>query len=184
MKKVLNKNYCSKVISFCQAFGISLTTQDFFKKGVVAKKIKRKFLTQPVQNFKELGDIAKYTGTERELAKEFFPLKYENICTEYEEGFQPNVSDYQFITEGPDGKIRWAYMAKDRIFKKKLTQAEYTRHVRNFYKEFIKSFNKDFLQYGGFFLTSDGAYITDKNKFRDGSYRRICRASPDWEVER
>ena len=183
MKKAINRNYCSKIIAFANSFGISLNTQDFFKKGAIAKKIKHKLYTQPIQNFKELGDIAKYTGTEALLAKEFFPLKYENICTEYEEGFRSGVSDYQFITEGGEGKVRWAYTVKDRIFKKRLSQEDYTSHVKKYYKAFIKSFNKDFLQYGGFFLTDNARYITDKNKMPNGEYRLICHISESWVIE-
>ena len=181
MKKIVYKPYCDKVKTFGSSFGIEINDQDFFKKRTIIKKIKSKvFDKAEPKNFNYFANVMIYVGLEVEMLKEFFPLSLEKIKNDYEE-FLPRQSVYDFKSN--EDKIRFAYVPKDRIFKKRLTLNEYKSHVNSLYRIFSERFNKDFLQFGGYFLSEDGSYITDKNKNKNGEYRRIPLTGA-WLAER
>ena len=164
MKKVFNINEVNKLINKLSSY-YTLNEYDVYNKDAV------KFIKRFIKLNHAINDINKIL-TEKDfndLIKKFFPLKFASL-----EGLNFRTKKICYLYE--DEKVHWIVYVDDKERHFKLKTNDIYSRIESYINPWFDKIKKEIDKLYGYWFeqNSEGWFITDMNKNKDGSYRVVA----------
>lgn len=184
MKKIYKLPYLEKTCNFFNKMfadyedelDFSSLVKGIYKNKKITKYIKSDLMKLSPRDWEKCYKIFRSLELEDLLIKEYFPLKYEYVISNFGE---LNIEGVKYRPS--ENKITWKAIESEKVFLKSLTDEEFKTHMKNICNQLVDKFNKKYLQFGGYFLLEKENLITDKNLI-NSKYRTFNFNPDEWIV--